>query len=192
MAIRINEKIRDEYQKYKELVKGYKDSSLKVIELSEKRKNHPNTRQRVVEVTHEKQIEEIYLIVESKVEDKRSFKFKLRATNFTREPYFRFDSDGVAHYNKSDAIPLSEQKIDTPHFNAFDENGKSIAYKTEALKSKGNSEAILNDISLGMAHYCDESNLYFGKQHIEIVQTPSGELDLGLDNLTPLDGVDYE
>lgn len=189
---KINKDIRDNYPKYDELVKGYKESSLKVIELSERRKNHPNTRQRIIEVTHEKHSEEIKLIVESKIEDKQSFKFKLRAEKFTAEPYFRFDSDGPAHYNKSEAIPLAEQKIDTPHFNAYNEKGKGIAYQTNALKSAAESAAILGDISLAMAHYCDEANLYFNKEYVEIAQVPFGEIDLDLDNLSPVDGVEYE
>lgn len=187
-----NKEVRDNYTKYQTLVSGYKDSSVRVIELTEIRKNHPNIRQRIILVNHEKDADEIKLIVESKIVDKRSYKFKLRAEKFTAEPYFRFDSDGVAHYNKSENVPLAEQKIDTPHFNAFNDKGKSIAYKTEVLKSVKESEAILNDISLGMAHYCDEANVYYQREYIEIAQVPSGELNLVLDNLTPLDGVDYE
>jgi hypothetical protein len=189
---KINKEIRDNFNKYQDLVKGYKNCSFKMVELSEKRNNHPNTRQRVVNVKHEKFEDDIKLIIESKVEDKRSFKFKLRSSNLTQEPYFRFDSDGVAHYNKSENVPLPEQKIDTPHLNAFNEKGKCIAYKTSALKSQSESEAILNDISLGMAHYCDEANVYFEKEYIEIIQVPSDELDFEFDNLTPVDGVEYE
>lgn len=187
-----NKDIRDNFAKYQELVSGQKESSVKVVELTEKRKNHPNTRQRIVDVVHEKHDDNIKLIVESKVEDKRSFKFKLRAEKFTSEPYFRFDSDGPSHYNKSEALPLAEQKIDTPHFNAYNEKGKGIAYRTNTLNSATESAAILGDISLAMAHYCDEANLYFKKEYVEITQVPSGEMDLDLDNLSPVDGVDYE
>lgn len=189
---RINKDIRDNYSKFQALTKGYKECSVKVVELSERRKNHPNTRQRIVNVTHEKEPDEIKLIVESKVIDKRSYKFKLQSVNFTAEPYFRFDSDGPSHYNRSLKVPLPDQKVDTPHFNSFDENGKSIAYKTEALNSKENVEAILSDIALGMAHYCDEANIFHQKGYIGVNQISSGELNLDLENMTPLDGAEYD
>lgn len=192
MARKVISEIIADYSKYRLLVDGNKDCNMKVIELSRKRGNHPNSLIETINVKHESLVEDIELIVESKIDDKRSFKFKLRARGYMPEPYFRFDSDGRAHYNKSDDTPLEEQKIDTPHFNVYDENGKEYAYHSSALKKKENIEAIINDISLGMAHFCDESNTYFRTEHIEISQNPVGELGLELDNLTSLDGIAYE
>lgn len=192
MATRINREIKNDFKKYEALLKGYKNSSAEIVVLNQVKQRHPNQRISTTLVDHENIPEKIELIIESKIEDKRSFKFKLRAPEFTGEPFFRFDSDGVAHYNRTPSIPLPEQKIDTPHFNAFDENGKSIAYKSQALKNPGNVEVLLNDASMCMAHYCDEANIYFNKKHIEIEQTPSGELNLNLENENPLDGVKYE
>ena len=192
MGSKVNKEIRDNFQKYETLLKGNKNSAIQTITLNDVKQRHPNTRISTTHVQHEQVSENLELIVESKIVDKRSFKFKLRAPEYTGEPFFRFDSDGVAHYNRNPLVPLPEQKIDTPHFNAFDEKGKSIAYKTEPLKNPGQVEALLNDASLCMAHYCDEANVYCNKKYIEIMQTPTGELGFDLENMNPLDGVNYE
>ena len=137
--------------------------------------------------------ESIELIVESKVENKRDFKFKLRAPEYVGVPFFRFDSDGVAHYNRLPDVELPEQKVDTPHFHRYDSEGRNIAYKTESLIIDSEKEALMNDISLSMAHFCDESNTYYNNvKHIEVVQTPPNELDFERVNDNPTEGVDYD
>lgn len=192
MTQRTNKDIRDNYQKYLNFLQGYKECPDRLIYLSGIKGNHQTTRQTIVSVLHEESKVEIKLILESSIKDKRSYKFKLRAEVLTSEPYFRFDSDGPSHFNRSLDVPLAEQKIDTPHFNAFDQNGKSIAYHTETLNIEQEKKAILDDISLGMAHFCDEANLYCNTEHVEVSQFVSGELGIELDNLTPLDGIEYD
>src|SRR5690606_19554611 len=56
---------------------------------------------------------------------------KLHCKDFTKQPYFRFDSEGPAHRNYGIDIPLEEQSINTPHFNSFDLNGYPIAYQND-------------------------------------------------------------
>ena len=192
MTQRTNKDIRDNYQKYLEFLQGYKECPFRLIYLSGVKGNHQTTRQTIVDVLHEESKENIKLILEASIRDKRSYKFKLRTEALSPEPYFRFDSDGPSHFNKSLDVPLVEKKIDTPHFNAFDQNGKSIAYRTEALSKEQEKKAILEDISLGMAHFCDEANLYCNTEHVEISQFVSGELGLDIENLTPLDGIEYD
>jgi len=83
---------------------------------------------------------------------------KLHCKNFTKQPYFRFDSEGPSHRNYSIEIPLEEQSVSTPHFNSFDLNGYSIAYKNDVLKSETESKAIQEDLNFGVALFCDETN----------------------------------
>ena len=193
MASRINKEIKANFPKYETLLKGKKNSTDKVITLNKVKKQHQNTLISSTGAKHIDTDEKLELIVESKIEDKRSFKFKLKAPDFSGEPFFRFDSDGASHFNRNPSIPLHEQKIDTPHFNAFNNQGKGIAYRTTALNTPNECEALLNDASLCMAHYCDEANIYYNNtEYIEINQSPSGKFDFNLDNLNPTDGVNYE
>ncbi|MGZ0014820.1 hypothetical protein [Yeosuana sp. AK3] len=187
-----NRTIKSNFDKYEELLNGSKNSSTKSIYLDEIKLRHQNTRIKTVDVIHNSIPERLELIVESKIVNKKDFKFKLRAPEYTGEPFFRFDSDGVSHYNRTPDVELPKQKVDTPHFHKFDANGREIAYKTQALLDEGNKEALLNDISLCMAHYCDESNTSYKNSYIEVVQTPITELDLDIIKDNPLEGVEYE
>ncbi|MGK0236370.1 MAG: hypothetical protein ACI9EK_002920 [Psychroserpens sp.] len=185
--------IKDNYPKYEELLNGNKDSSLKVVSLDEVKLNHKNTRVKKIDVLHSITKDRLELIIESKITNKKDFKFKLRAPNFTGTPFFRFDSDGLAHYNRSPEIELEKRKINTPHFHKFDSSGRNIAYKTEPLEKEKEREALLNDINLSMAHYCDESNTYYDKaNYIEVIQTPIDQLDFESNRDNPTEGVVYE
>lgn len=185
--------IKENYVKYKELLSKTKNTSMQTITLNEVKGNHQNTRVKKVDVAHTSINEKLELIVESKIENKKDFKFKLRAPEYTGIPFFRFDSDGVAHYNRTPDVELPKQKVDTPHFHKFDSDGRNFAYKTEALMIDAEREALLNDISLCMAHYCDESKTYYkDKKYVEIVQTPQTELDFDSNRDNPTEGVDYD
>ncbi|MEP3372890.1 hypothetical protein [Maribacter dokdonensis] len=185
--------IREDYAKYEQLIAKTKNTFSQRITLDEIKGNHQNTRIKIVDVIHVSTFEELELIVESKIENKKDFKFKLRAPEFAGTPLFRFDSDGVAHYNRAPNVELPKQKIDTPHFHRYDCEGRNIAYKTEALKEESEKEALLNDISLCMAHYCDESQTFYDNdKYIEIIQTPSSELDFESSNDNPTQGVEYD
>lgn len=185
--------IRENYSKYEELLGKTKNSSTPTITLDEVKGNHQNTRVKKVEVAHTSIPEKLELIVESKIENKKDFKFKLRAPEYTGIPFFRFDSDGVAHYNRTPDLELPKQKVDTPHFHKFDSEGRNIAYKTESLKKETECDALLNDISLCMAHYCDESKTYYNNEnYVEIIQTPPTELDFDSNKDNPTEGVEYD
>ncbi|MCM0666401.1 hypothetical protein [Flavobacterium tyrosinilyticum] len=187
-----NAEIQTHFEKYEKLLGGEKNCEKKIIVLDEIKNNHSDTRLKSAKVEHPTIKMDMELLIESKVHDKRSFKFKLRAKDLTVEPFFRFDSDGVSHLNKIPLTPLNELKIDTPHFHKFDNEGRNIAYQTDSLKNPTTREILLNDVSLCMAHYCDESKTYYNSEYIEIKQTPTSELDLDTDSFNPLNGVDYE
>ena len=110
--------------------------------------------------------------------------------HLTSAPFFRFDSDGPAHRNISDEIPLSEQKVTTPHFNTFDKTGLSIAYKTETLKKEKEAKAIAENINFGVSHFFQESNINTDGNFPEIkLKIP----ELFGENIEtdPLNGIDF-
>lgn len=184
---------KEDYAKYEELLAKTKNTFIPRITLDELKRNHQNTRVKIVDVIHVSISEPLELIVESKIENKKDFKFKLRAPEYTGIPFFRFDSDGVSHYNRTPNVELPKQKIDTPHFHKYDCDGRNIAYKTAPLEEEGDKEALLNDISLCMAHYCDESQTFYDNdKYVEIIQTPLTELDFESSNDNPTQGVEYE
>jgi len=185
--------IKEDFAKYEELLDKTKNTFVPRITLDELKDNHQNTRIKTVDVIHVSLTDPLELIVESKIENKKDFKFKLRAPEYTGTPFFRFDSDGVSHYNRVPNVELPKQKIDTPHFHKYDCDGRNIAYKTEPLEEEGDKEALLNDISLCMAHYCDESQTFYdNNKYIEIIQTPSTVLDFDSTNDNPTQGVEYD
>jgi len=185
--------IKENYSKYEELVRETKSTSVSPILLDEIKGNHNNTRIKKVEIKHNTLSEKLEFSIESKIKNKKDFKFKLRAPEYTGKPFFRFDSDGLAHYNRTPNEELPKQKIDTPHFHRFDSNGRNIAYQTDSLKKENERKALLNDINLCLAHYCDESKTYFnGKHYIEVIQTPHNEMDFDNNYDNPLEGVNYE
>ncbi len=184
--------IKESYNKYQDLLKDTKNTSTPLIILDEIKGNHPNTRTKEVDVLPVTIPEKMKLVVESKIGNKRDFKFKLMAPEYIDKPFFRFDSAGQPHYNRLPGVELPKQKVYTPHFHKFDAEGRNIAYKTEALNKESEREALLNDITLCMAHYSDESQTYFqSKNYLEVVQTPPTELDFDSNNDNPTEGVDY-
>lgn len=187
-----NKEIKENYKKYQDLIGKIKNTTTGTVTLDELKQNHQNTRIKKVEVEHTYSSEKLELIIESKIENKKDFKFKLRAPGYTKIPFFRFDSEGLAHYNRVPDVELPQQKIDTPHFHKFDSEGRNIAYKTEALDKVSECEALLNDICLCMAHYSDESKTYYNNEnYVEIIQTPPTELDFDSNKDNPTEGVEY-
>jgi len=185
--------IKENYFKYRKLLGEAKTSSVSLIVLDEIKGNHNNTRIKKVVICHSTLPDKLELTIESKVENDKDFKFNLRAPEYTDKPFFRFDSDGLSHYNRAPDIELPEQKIETPHFHKFDSKGRNIAYKTNSLKKENECKALLEDINLCMAHYCDESKTYYNKgEYIEIIQTPPNELNFDSNFDNPLEGVIYE
>lgn len=153
---KINKEIKDNPEFFKELLVDKKVVLSSTIQLDHKRNN-------VVwlsgqsNVQHSNIEDEILLLVD---QSKREAKYgiKLRCFTFTKEPFFRFDSDGPAHRNSFPEIPLDEQSITTPHFNTFRDDGKPFAYKNDTLKKEKEASEIVNDINFGISLFCMETN----------------------------------
>ncbi|MEN9973471.1 MAG: hypothetical protein RIS20_1818 [Bacteroidota bacterium] len=189
---KINFDIKTKYSEYEKLLAENKQCDEKIIVLDGIKSNHKNTRIKKVKVEHATIPTNVELMVESKIENKRDFKFILRASEFSKEPFFRFDSDGLSHFNHGTGEPLNKEKIDTPHFHKFDSEGRNIAYHTNSLLIDSEKEALLNDVNLCMAHFCDESKTYFKSDYIEVRQTPISEIDYETELFNPLEGENYE
>lgn len=187
------DEVKNDFPKYEKLLSLTKNSVKQTIILDEVKGGHP-VRIKSVEVYHPTLDEKLKLTIESKIKNKRDFKFKLIAPKFSPKPFFRFDSDGQAHYNRVPGVELERQKIDTPHFHRFGNDGRNYAYKTLSLQTEGDCEALMNDINLCMAHYSDESSTFYeNTSYLNIIQTPPTELDFGNDfNDNPTEGVEYE
>lgn len=80
--------IRENFLKYEKLLGEEKSSSVKTITLDEIRTNHKNTRTKKINITHNSIPDKIELIIESKIANKKDFKFKLRAPEYTGIPFF--------------------------------------------------------------------------------------------------------
>lgn len=147
--------VKEDYEYFHDLCFGEKICNSETIVLDVK----DNNKDWLVgndELEHVSTCNKIKLIVERKLS---LFKYgiKLHRPEFIEKPYFRFDSDGPAHRNISEA--LTDQMVTTPHFNTFNEEGEEYAYKSEILKKDKESNAIMNDLSFGIAHFFQEANI---------------------------------
>ncbi|EAQ49592.1 hypothetical protein [Leeuwenhoekiella blandensis] len=186
---KINLEVRDNYEFLQELSYEEKNLNTNTIVLEPKRNNRDWLKQSS-NIDHSTIEENITLIVEKKIS---FFKYgiKLHCPNFTSQPYFRFDSDGPAHRNKSEPS-LPEQKITTPHFNTFDEKGNEFAYKSETLKRDEDAQAIAEDLNFGISHFFKETNIKTnGKEEFPEIKIDEPELfEIELDT-DPLNGIDF-
>lgn len=186
----IIEKIRDNYPLYTDLVQIRKHISERVLDLSEKKKTHNNYLAVNTILKHTVLPNEILFIVELKMTNYKYFLFKLRCTSLCDIPFFRFDSDGAPHRNYDETIPLHLQQITTPHFNSFNKDGLSIAYKTDKLKDDKERIA-LEDISLCIVHFCYESNIRFPLEDFPSITIMAGTLQLPVTKDDPNAGVQF-
>lgn len=87
-----------------------------------------------------------------------SYGLKLMSKTICKQPFFRFDSAGSSHRNKSQSGQrLRGSSITTPHFQYYDPDGLSKAYKTPELKDEKMKEVITLDINKGVELFCKES-----------------------------------
>jgi hypothetical protein len=149
--------IREQYSFYNQLLKERKSIFEEVIEIKE-RGNRGGFLENETAVKHISLSDDITFIAAVNIKNYKSFRFKLRCKKLSGTPFFRFDSDGTAHRNYDESTPLGFQSISTPHFHHFSEKGECLAYKTDKLLNPAEAKA-LEDISLCVAHFCDESNL---------------------------------
>lgn len=187
---KINIQVKEDFDYFNELTFGSKLLKENPILLVQKI-NHKDWLSKTINVIHSNVDDNIELLVEKK-KSLYKYGFKLICKNFLDEPFFRFDSDGPAHRNAIENIPLNEQRVTTPHFNSFDNNGYYFAYKSDVLKDDGNAQAIVNNLEFGFDHFCKETNINQREKDV-IPKVEISNPELFEDNLEsdPLNGIDF-
>lgn len=101
---KINKDIKNHFDIYSDLIYNEKIVLKNIIQLEQK-KNNVRWKTGQSGVLHKTIEERIILIVEKSKRDTK-YGIKLLCPSFTNEPFFRFDSDGPTHRNRSPHIPL--------------------------------------------------------------------------------------
>jgi hypothetical protein len=186
---KLNLDVKDNYEYFQELSYEEKNLATNPIVLEEK-KNNKDWLKQSAKIDHSTINENITLIVEKK-QSLYKYGIKLHCPNFTEKPYFRFDSDGPAHRNKTE-LRLSEQIITTPHFNTFDKKGQEFAYKSKTLKSEKDAQAIVANLDFGISHFFQETNIKTkGKTEYPEIKVNEPELFKIEPKTDPLNGIDF-
>jgi len=186
---KLNIDVKDNYEYFRDLCYAEKNLKTNLIILEPKRNNRDWLKQ-TEKIEHATINENINLIVEKKLS---SYKYgiKLHCPDFTEKPYFRFDSDGPAHRNKTQ-LSLPEQMITTPHFNTYDEKGQEFAYKSEVLKSEKDAKAIVENLDFGISHFFQETKIKTnGKEEYPEIKVNEPELFEIEPKTDPLNGIDF-
>ncbi|MDI9870556.1 hypothetical protein [Flectobacillus roseus] len=122
--------------------------------------------------------DEILLEAELKASNYTSIRLKLFSKERIVEgvPFFRFESDGPAHFNN---IPGSDlQLVQTPHFHKYESCGQYIAYRPNGLSDDNTAIQVLTDIDSAITVFCQESNLKTTKNNELVVNILPSELPL--------------
>ncbi|RCR68285.1 hypothetical protein [Larkinella punicea] len=154
---RVNREIIADYGWYTSLLEDRKTIDTPVIYVRNNKDSHAAWKYQSVYASMEP-IGQVYFGVEVKTKNPKRFKFRLTCHHLTEEPFFRFDSSGQPHWNRSSKVNFKEEMVSTPHFQKFTDEGIMIAYKTEKLLDENESLA-LEDISMCVIHFCHESNM---------------------------------
>jgi hypothetical protein len=181
-------KIKDNYSFYTNLLEERKSIFSEVIEVQtflNKKILEEN-----IPVKHPEVVDDMILIVDVSVNNYKYFKFKLRYKEYVDKPLFRFDSDGVTHWNNIDGIPLTEQQVKTPHFHKFNESGIEVAYQTIQLKNEETKKA-LQDIESCIAHFFHECNIRVNTVAFPTIKVNPNQLDFTYEKNDPNENVKF-
>jgi hypothetical protein len=189
MSKEIIPEIKQNYNFYESLLRERKSIFQSVISIS-RVGNNRNILESNCDINHTLLTNDIVLRVNVKVNNHNFFQFKLRCSDLCAAPFFRYDSDGEAHRNYDENIPLAEQQVSTPHFHFYNENGVNIAYKTQQLIDENQRKA-LEDINLCIKHFCHESNIRLNADDFPDVEILPDLLPLRVSNDDPTSNVNF-
>lgn len=179
-------KIKDNYSFYRNLLEERKSIFSEVIEV--KSLLNKKLFEENIPVKHPEVVDDMILIVDVSVNNYKYFRFKLRYKEYVDKPLFRFDSDGVTHWNYVDGIPLTEQQVKTPHFHKFNEDGIEVAYQTIQLKNEETKKA-LQDIEFCIAHFFHECNIRVNNVDFPTIKVNPDQLDFTYEKIDPNENV---
>ncbi len=151
-----NQKVINNYSVYEQLVSKMKYIEIDKIYLSENINIRKYTKE--VDATISENHLPIKLYVEVCIKNKNNFKFKLFSRQFMNEPYFRYDSIGATHRNRLPGVNIRKQRVSTPHFHKYDNEGRVIAFKTPELNDQNLSEQLKDPVNC-FYHFCDTANV---------------------------------
>jgi len=187
----INLDIAQNFSKFERLLGDKKHTTESQISLDKTKPNRHDINYAEMEVEHTELDDKITLIIESKKNNHKDFKFKLRCPSLSQTPFFRYDSDGPTHFNRNSDVPLIQQMITTPHFNSFDNAGRNIAYKTDKLLDEKEAKA-LEDLNFSFIHFCFESNLRYPLDDFTSIKpTPDSEFSFEVDRKDILSNLNF-
>jgi hypothetical protein len=119
---------------------------------------------------------EITLSVRVKTNDHDFFRFELQCNELSEEPFFHFHSDGCTHRNADESIPLAQQRVTTPHFSHYNQQGSNFTYKLEEATE---------DITASMAYFCQEAKLNLRDDEFPIIRVLPNALPLHVTQKDP-------
>ncbi|WP_223559189.1 hypothetical protein [Chryseobacterium lathyri] len=182
--------IRDNFIKFKELFE-YRKTIIKdqIILVEKETKKDWTIGDSQTEI--ELEFDDLEFIVEKKKLDKK-YGIKFRSQKFCKTPFFRFDSDGPAHRNYDENIPLNDQKVTTPHFNTFNAEGISIAYKNDVLNNEETAKIIVDDINFGVSLFCQETNSKSNSKDFPEVILKETTLNYDYEGMINFDDLNFE
>lgn len=121
------------------------------------------------------------IVVDCHISNPCIYGIKLISKDLCAQPFFRFESKGVAHRNKNPNHPLYKRSIPTPHFHSFDADGYLMAYKTPALDTTTD----IHDINVGMELFCQSSNTFSESGSVPLINITGASSTVIID---PLEG----
>ena len=155
----ISHNVLQDFSKYEQLLFGEKMTEAPDIHVTAFKPSNARWRVNYKDLEHAafpRDASELH--TEVQCEDPKNFKFLLFVRGFMPGPLVNYDSGGLAHRNRYSGLPLPEQNITTPHFNRYDDAGRSFAYKTPALRDPA-AVAELANVGNCIIHFYDEFNI---------------------------------
>lgn len=152
--------VKEKYPDYEGLLACAKSTTGPTMILSDSKTKKGRPRVMVIElpVDNGQTDSEMEFVTEVSILNNQAFKFRISDRSFMKPPLIRYDSKGIAHKNPAKNQRLSEQKIGTPHFQKFDNDGELFAYKTEKLKTP-EGERELSNVVYCVMHFYEEANM---------------------------------
>lgn len=188
---KVNKQIKSEFNVYTELVAKMKTVVTSPINVKNVKNRHPSNLLGQSDIIHPSIKKNINFEVEVKINNSKNFKFKLFCSEIFEKPFFRFDSDGPAHWNDDPETPLKRKQITPPHFHKYQSDGIEVAYKTKALLS-ATQLVKLEDINVCVMHFCQEANMRYKKSDFPEINLSNGELGLTFTEDDPLQNVTFQ
>lgn len=167
--------IRSKYGFYRKLLREHKyvlRDTVDVVKIN----GQPTFLEGKVAVSHSDLDAEITLSVRVKSNDHDFFRFELRCAELSEEPFFQFNSDGCTHRNADETVPLAQQRVTTPHFNQYNQQGANVTYKMEEATE---------DINRSMLYFCQEAKLNLRDDEIPLIRILPNALPLHVTQKDP-------